>query len=74
MNNALLEQVVRLTPQERIDLIDALWESLQAEDLPLSSEQMAELDRRLDEMEKNPRAEMTWEEAKKIIISSATAP
>jgi putative addiction module component (TIGR02574 family) len=72
MNNALLEQAVRLTPQEKIELIDALWESLQTEDLPLTSQQMAELDRRLDEFESNPGAEMSWEHAKKLIISSAT--
>jgi putative addiction module component (TIGR02574 family) len=73
MNNELLEQVVRLTPQERIDLMDALWESLEQEDIPLTRDQMAELDRRLDDLEKNPGAKVTWEEAKRMIVSSSTA-
>lgn len=72
MNSALLEQVVKLSPQERIELIDALWESLQEEDIPLTPEQMKELDRRLDDIEKNPGDKVTWEEAKKLITSSST--
>jgi len=35
-----------LTPQERLDLIGDLWESLDAADLPVTAEWKAELDRR----------------------------
>jgi putative addiction module component (TIGR02574 family) len=37
----------RLSPQERLDLIERLWESLETESLALTPAQQAELDRRL---------------------------
>ena len=43
-----------LSPEERLDLIEELWESLTASQrasTPLTSEQEAELDRRLDDLE-----------------------
>jgi len=36
-----------LSPQERLDLIAQLWESLDADDVPLTPTQKSELDRRL---------------------------
>jgi len=35
-----------LTAQQRLELIGELWDSIEAEDIPLSPEQVAELDRR----------------------------
>jgi putative addiction module component (TIGR02574 family) len=35
-----------MTPLEKIDLIGEIWDSMEAEDIPLSPEQAAELDRR----------------------------
>ena len=35
-----------LTPQQRLDLIGELWDSIEAENVPLTPEQAAELDRR----------------------------
>lgn len=42
-----------LSPQQRLDLIQALWESLETspENVPLTAAQRAELDRRLDQLE-----------------------
>ena len=37
--------IARLTPQERLDLISELWDSLSAEDVRLTPAQDAELDR-----------------------------
>ena len=44
-----------LTIEERLDLLDRIWESLSRErdSLPLTDAQRAELDRRLDEMERD---------------------
>ncbi|MBW7850220.1 MAG: addiction module protein [Rhodospirillales bacterium] len=39
--------IARLSPQERLALIADLWDSLGEEDLPLTPEQQAELDRRM---------------------------
>ncbi len=44
-----------LTTDERLDLIEELWESLESNSaqVPLTEAQKAELDRRLDEMERD---------------------
>ena len=35
-----------LSPQERLDLIGEIWDSIEADHVPLTPEQAAELDRR----------------------------
>lgn len=37
-----------LSPEERLDLIGEIWDSLEAEHVPLTPAQAAEIDRRLD--------------------------
>jgi len=58
-----------LTPVERVELADELWESLadQPESLPLTEAQAAELDRRLAAYRKNPEAGAPWREALEAI-------
>ena len=55
-----------LSVDERLSLIDALWESIEGEveDFPLTPEQQEDLNRRLDEDDANPNAGSTWEEVK----------
>jgi putative addiction module component (TIGR02574 family) len=36
-----------LTPTEKLELIGELWESLEADDIPLTAAQIEEIDRRL---------------------------
>ncbi|MEZ4222573.1 MAG: addiction module protein [Polyangiaceae bacterium] len=43
--------ISQLTPDERLDLIGELWNSLDPADVPLSDEQRAALNRRLDRLE-----------------------
>jgi len=47
--------ITRLTPAERLCLIEELWESLSAkpDQVPLTPAQEAELDRRIEEVENN---------------------
>ena len=47
--------VEQLSPDERLELIGQLWDSLakNPESVPVTAAQKAELDRRLDEMEKD---------------------
>jgi len=54
-----------LTPDERVQLADELWESIsdQPEALPLTVAQAEELDRRLEEYRKDPTAGQPWREA-----------
>jgi putative addiction module component (TIGR02574 family) len=54
--------IYRLTPQERLDLIGELWDSLSAEEVPLSRAQQAELDRRLTSFDDDRRAGIAWED------------
>jgi putative addiction module component (TIGR02574 family) len=47
--------VESLTPEERLDLLDRLWESLSREssDVPVTDAQKRELDRRLDDFDQD---------------------
>lgn len=54
-----------LTPTERVQLADQLWESLaeEPEAVPLTAAQAEELDRRLEAYRRNPSAGTPWREA-----------
>ena len=61
MNKPLLDELLQLDPIERLDIAVKLWESvhppgsaLPGEPAMLTDEQMAEIDRRLAEHERNP--------------------
>lgn len=52
----------QLTPEERLDLIERLWDSLSDDDVPLSDAQREELDRRLDALDREGPAGVPWEQ------------
>lgn len=58
----------RLTAAERIELAQDLWDSLSPEELgaelPLDDELRAELDRRIEDLERNPDAGIPWEQVR----------
>lgn len=56
--------IASLTPEERLLLLEELWDSLAAkpETIPLTDAQRAELDRRLDELEAEGPVGIPWEE------------
>lgn len=54
------DQIVRLTPPERLALIAQLWDSLEQEHLPLTTAQEAELERRLASLDEDRRDGVTW--------------
>ncbi len=60
-----------LTLPERLQLVEDLWDSIaaEAESLPLSDWQKAELNRRAAEYRQNPQLADSWEEAKKRILA-----
>ena len=43
----LKPELARLSPRQRLALIEALWESLDDKDVPVTEAQRAELDRRI---------------------------
>jgi putative addiction module component (TIGR02574 family) len=54
------DEIVRLTPSERLALIAQLWDSLEHERLPLTSAQEAELERRLRSIDEDRGNRITW--------------
>lgn len=51
-----------LTVEERVQLAQDLWDSIPPEAyFPITEEQRAELDRRLEEIERNPDEGLPWE-------------
>jgi putative addiction module component (TIGR02574 family) len=64
---SLLADLLELTPAERIQLAEDLWDSVSAspENMPgLTATQLAEIERRLTEHARNPAAAMPWEEVR----------
>jgi putative addiction module component (TIGR02574 family) len=65
--SALLE----LSPDEKLDIIAALWESLSEspELVPIHDWQQRELDRRQAAYDSNPEPLLTWEEVQANILA-----
>ena len=53
----------KLTPEERLDLIEELWDSLSPDPakIPLTNAQVKELDRRVAEMDADESFGIPWE-------------
>ena len=62
-----------LSPEERLRLLEQLWESLSAtpEAIPLTNAQREELDRRLNELDRDGPGGIPWEEVLHRIRSHA---
>ncbi len=58
------DELRRLTPPERLELISQLWDSLDNDDLPVTAAQRTELDRRLETLDEDRREGLTWEALK----------
>lgn len=54
--------VSKLTTDEKYDLIDDLWRSLSANELTMTPALRAELDRRLERLDREGPVGVTWEE------------
>ena len=63
--------IEKLAPEERLQLIEDLWESLRSRPgtIRLTSAQQVELDRRLDELDRGEAQVMSWDEVKRRIRS-----
>lgn len=62
--------ISRLSTEERLALIEELWESLDQEDrdaIPLTPEQEVELDRRLDSLDRNGVQGLSPQELREFI-------
>jgi len=65
----VLEQVMHLSVEEKLELISALWESMaeHPERIPVPNWQLKELERRIEAQWKNPQPDQTWAEVKREI-------
>ena len=67
MNKVLREELMKLTPAERLEVAQDLWDSVAAhpESLPPpSADQIADALRELEEHEKDPSSAVPWEEVR----------
>jgi putative addiction module component (TIGR02574 family) len=65
MNQALMQDLLKLPAAERREIAQELLESLEESDLPpLTPEQMEEIDRRLEEHRRDPSTAIPWEEVR----------
>lgn len=68
MKASIIEQVQHLPVEQRIELAEAIWDTIpedaDAAALPLSEAHRAELDRRLADWEADPDAGSSWEEVR----------
>jgi putative addiction module component (TIGR02574 family) len=66
----LWSELMKLTTQERIELVQDLWDSIGSDAFPpLTGEEMDELERRLEEHRRDPSTAITWEELKAELLS-----
>ena len=61
-----LAEILRLPVDERIKLVEDIWDSIAAESdsVKLSPEQRSELDRRIENYKKDPSGTIPWESIK----------
>ena len=69
MTTAILKQASALEVSDRIKLVEDLWNTISedAHEVPLKAFQKAELDRRLEAMEREPNRGIEWNEAARRI-------
>lgn len=69
MNTISVAAILELPVQERIRLVELIWDSVAAipETVDISPELKAELETRLAEFEANPEAGFSWTEVKSRI-------
>lgn len=63
---ATLKEITTLSIEDRIDLVQAIWDTIAAEQAypSLTEAQQQELDRRIADYETNPDDVLTWDEIK----------
>ena len=74
MSRISIDEIRQLSVPERILLVQEVWDSIAAspDTMPVSDEQREELDRRLDNLRKEPSAANSWDEARQRIAATKT--
>jgi putative addiction module component (TIGR02574 family) len=63
------EDIDQMSDAEKLELIDELWDSLEDKAFPLTPEQMAELDRRMETFGEDVKHAITWDELEAKLIA-----
>jgi putative addiction module component (TIGR02574 family) len=66
MGSIDVREILKLPVEERLEIVDAIWDSIAASSdaLPVTEAQKQELDRRLEEHRRNPGAVRSWEQVR----------
>jgi len=64
----LRKHVASLSVAEKVELLDAVWESLETDPLLLSEAQRTELDYRIARHEQNPFDVVPWEQVRANLL------
>jgi len=64
----LRTQINTLSPAEKADLLDTVWESLEADAVLLTDAQRAELDHRIARHGQNPSDVVPWEQVRESLF------
>jgi putative addiction module component (TIGR02574 family) len=66
-----LKKIMELSVQEKILLMEALWDSLENKEkyYTLNEDQQKNLEERIEEYKKNPSNVLTWQEIKSKIFN-----
>ena len=65
MNKTILTELLELTPAERIQLAEDLWDSIEPEELPpLTQEQQREIEWRIADHAREPSRASRWDDVK----------
>lgn len=72
MSSNLTEEAKKLPVDERIALVEEIWDSIAEENgcFELTDAQKQELDRRIQSLQENPRAGRSWEDIKSEFLNS----
>ncbi len=72
----LLAQALQLSPRERVQLVEDLWDSISEvpEAVELTPEQLALLEARLEALHSDPSGSLPWEEVRERLFKELTHP
>jgi putative addiction module component (TIGR02574 family) len=67
-----IDEINRLSPPERLTMIEQLWDSLKDSDVAVTAAQREELDRRMDSFENDRKHGVSWESLKAELAQRLT--
>jgi putative addiction module component (TIGR02574 family) len=69
MDGAQLEEILRLDVEERLRIVQIIWDSIATAPaaVPITLAERAEIDRRIAEDDADPEDVVSWQQAKELI-------